>query len=65
MQRAKPDSSSSTATSSPEPTAVASDGASRRRRRYETPRIEKKRSLQRVTLFSGGGVSSTGLTASG
>ncbi|MBI5544328.1 MAG: hypothetical protein HY901_10590 [Deltaproteobacteria bacterium] len=32
---------------------------------YEPPRILKKRSVARVTLFSGGGVSAGGLTASG
>jgi hypothetical protein len=32
---------------------------------YEPPRVLKKRSVARVTLFSGGGTSTVGLTASG
>jgi hypothetical protein len=32
---------------------------------YEPPRVLKKRSVARVTLFSGGGTSAVGLTASG
>lgn len=35
------------------------------RRSYEAPSLAKKRSVARVTLFSGGGVSAGGLTASG
>lgn len=35
------------------------------RRAYEAPSLAKKRSVARVTLFSGGGVSAGGLTASG
>ncbi len=35
------------------------------RRRYERPTLTKKRSVSRVTLFSGGGVVAGGLTASG
>jgi hypothetical protein len=35
------------------------------RRPYEAPSLAKKRSVARVTLFSGGGVSAGGLTASG
>ena len=35
------------------------------RRRYVAPRVEKKRSVARVTLFSSGGTSTSGLTASG
>lgn len=34
------------------------------RPRYEPPRITKKRSVSRATLFSGGGVPSTGITGS-
>ncbi len=37
----------------------------RDRRPYEAPKVTKKRSVQRVTLFSGGGVVAGGLTASG
>jgi hypothetical protein len=29
---------------------------------YEPPRVTKKRSVSRATLFSGGGVPSTGIT---
>ena len=32
---------------------------------YEPPRIEKKRSVLRATLFSAGGTTATGLTADG
>lgn len=32
------------------------------RPRYEPPRIEKKRSVARVTLFSGTGTHATGIT---
>lgn len=35
------------------------------RRPYEAPKVMKKRSAARVTLFSGGGVAAAGLTASG
>jgi len=35
------------------------------RRPYEVPRVTRKRSVQRATLFSGGGVTSTGLTSGG
>jgi hypothetical protein len=35
------------------------------RQAYEPPRLEKKRSLTRVTLFSGGGTSSVGMTGGG
>lgn len=35
------------------------------RRNYRRPTVEKKRPIERVTLFSGGGVSAGGLTASG
>lgn len=37
----------------------------RARRRYEAPRVTKKRSVARVTLFSGGGTTAGGLTATG
>lgn len=32
---------------------------------YEAPRMTKKRSVARVTLFSGGGATAGGLTATG
>jgi len=32
---------------------------------YEPPQVLKKRSVSRVTLFSGGGVAAGGLTANG
>jgi len=35
------------------------------RRRYEAPKMMKKRSVAKVTLFSGGGASAGGLTAAG
>ena len=35
------------------------------RRIYTPPKVSKKRSVARVTLFSGGGVTAGGLTASG
>ncbi len=35
------------------------------RRPYEAPKVLRRRSVQRATLFSGGGVSATGLTSSG
>ena len=35
------------------------------RQRYEAPKVTKKRSVARVTLFSAGGTSSTGFTLSG
>ncbi len=35
------------------------------RRPYEAPKLTKKRSVSRVTLFSGGGVVAGGLTSSG
>jgi hypothetical protein len=35
------------------------------RKRYEPPKLMKKRSVARVTLFSGGGVAAAGLTANG
>ncbi len=35
------------------------------RRPYEAPQVTRKRSVQRATLFSGGGVSATGLTSGG
>jgi len=35
------------------------------RRRYEAPKMTKKRSVAKVTLFSGGGASAGGLTAAG
>jgi hypothetical protein len=35
------------------------------RRPYTPPRVVKKRSVARVTLFSGGGPTMTGLTANG
>jgi hypothetical protein len=35
------------------------------RRPYQAPTVTKKRSVARVTLFTGGGVSAGGLTASG
>lgn len=36
-----------------------------RRPAYEPPRIVKKRSVSRVTLFTGGGPPAAGVTASG
>jgi hypothetical protein len=46
--------------------ARASQGNSDQRRPYEAPSITKKRSLARVTLFSGGaGGPAIGLTSSG
>ncbi len=47
----------------PDPKPKTNDEA--RRRRYEAPRLTKKRSVSRVTLFSGGGVVAGGLTATG
>ena len=35
------------------------------REAYEAPMVLKKRSVARVTLFSGGGVTAGGLTSSG
>lgn len=35
------------------------------RRVYEAPKMTKKRSVAKVTLFSGGGATAGGLTASG
>lgn len=32
---------------------------------YEAPRVTKKRSVSKVTLFSGGGATAGGLTAAG
>ncbi|MCK6551454.1 hypothetical protein L6R52_36800 [Myxococcota bacterium] len=37
----------------------------RARRPYQSPRLTKKRSVARVTLFSGGGATAGGLTAAG
>ncbi len=45
--------------------AEPQDGERGQRLPYEAPQVLKKRSVLRVTLFSGGGVSATGLTASG
>jgi len=49
-----------------QPTESAATTASPETRRpYEAPKVLRRRSVQRATLFSGGGVSATGLTASG
>ena len=49
---------------SPRPTVTHSKPREPRRP-YVPPRLSKKRSVARVTLFSGGGVTAGGLTASG
>lgn len=36
-----------------------------KKRAYEAPRLTKKKSVARVTLFSGGGATAGGLTAAG
>lgn len=41
------------------------EGVEDARLAYEPPKLLKKRSIARVTLFSGGGVAAGGLTASG
>ena len=46
-------------------TVGIADGTPSERRPYEAPVVTKKRSVARVTLFSGGGVTAGGLTASG
>lgn len=46
-------------------TASETTPALQPKRPYEAPRVEKKRSVARATLFSGGGVSAVGLTAEG
>lgn len=38
---------------------------SKAKKTYRAPRVEKKKSAARVTLFSGGGATAGGLTASG
>ncbi len=40
-------------------------GPTAQRKPYERPTLTKKRSVSRVTLFSGGGVVAGGLTATG
>lgn len=45
-------------------TAPAREGTDERPA-YEPPRIEKKRSVSRATLFTGSGPTAGGLTASG
>jgi hypothetical protein len=42
-----------------------SESKSETRATYERPRVTKKKSMARTTLFSGGGVAAAGLTASG
>ena len=51
--------------SAPPITASRPEHAEQERRPYAPPKITKKRSVARVTLFSGGGVTAGGLTASG
>lgn len=43
----------------------AKSAKARTRRPYQSPRLTKKRSVARVTLFSGGGATAGGLTAAG
>lgn len=46
--------------------ATAESGsAMESRREYQAPKVTKKRSIAKVTLFSGGGATAGGLTASG
>ncbi|MCK6545094.1 hypothetical protein L6R52_04445 [Myxococcota bacterium] len=46
-------------------TSTEAETKTRTRRPYQSPRLTKKRSVARVTLFSGGGATAGGLTAAG